>query len=391
MVSARHLGDRVPANAQYTVQVTQTDGATNSGSGTSTFVIDTTAPAPTVTAPANGSFTTSTQPGLAGTAGTNTATSTTSADTTTVTVKIYAGSGTGGALQQTFSSVAVTAGAWSVPGGSVTALPANAQYTVQVTQTDGATNSGSGTSTFVIDTTAPAPTVTAPANGSFTNSTQPGLAGTAGTNTGTATTSADTTTVTVKIFTGPNTAGTLKQTFSSVAVTAGAWSVPGTSVTALPANAQYTVQVTQQLDGATNSGSGTSTFVIDTTAPTGSITAPTAASTVGGTTPLTATASDPVVGGFASGVASVQFQIKANGGSFAPVGTVTSSSYTMNWDSTTVVNGSTQVEAIVTDNAGNTFTTAPVTFTVTNTFQVQLAVAGNKTAVCVQHQRYGTC
>ncbi len=66
-------------------------------------------------------------------------------------------------------------GHWSV---SESALAANAQYTVEVTQTDGAGNSGSSTATFVIDDVAPTVALDTP-DGSNTTPTFSGTAGTA--------------------------------------------------------------------------------------------------------------------------------------------------------------------------------------------------------------------
>src|SRR5207302_1888603 len=103
---------------------------------------------PTVSTPANNSSINKTTPTISGGAGTATG------DNTTVTVKIYNGTGTGGSVAQTFNNVAVTSGSWSV---NATAL-VQATYTAQVTQGDSAGNSGSATSTFTVDTTAPSTT-----------------------------------------------------------------------------------------------------------------------------------------------------------------------------------------------------------------------------------------
>src|SRR5207302_1632765 len=108
---------------------------------------------PTVSTPANNSSINKTTPTISGGAGTATG------DNTTVTVKIYNGTGTGGSVAQTFNNVAVTSGSWSV---SATAL-VQATYTAQVTQGDSAGNSGSATSTFTVDTTAPSTTDDVPA------------------------------------------------------------------------------------------------------------------------------------------------------------------------------------------------------------------------------------
>jgi Big-like domain-containing protein/galactose oxidase-like protein/purple acid phosphatase-like protein len=94
----------------------------------------------------------------------------------------------------------------------------------------------------------------------------------------------------------------------------------------------------------------------DTQPPTVSITAPAAGSTVSGTVAVTANATDNV------GVSSVQFTLDgANLG--API---TSAPYTMNWDSTTVADGTHTLSAKASDAAGNTSTAAAVSVTVSN-------------------------
>ena len=92
----------------------------------------------------------------------------------------------------------------------------------------------------------------------------------------------------------------------------------------------------------------------DTVAP--KVTLTNAAGTVSGTVALTATATDNV------GVVSVKF--------FAGttlVGTATKAPFTVQWNTTTVANGSYQLTAQAADAAGNTTTSAPVAVTVSNT------------------------
>jgi Chitobiase/beta-hexosaminidase C-terminal domain/Bacterial Ig-like domain len=138
----------------YTVHSKSTDSVGNvSTVAAATFTYDTTSPSPTVSTPANNSSINKTTPAISGSAGTA------SGDSATVTVKIYNGAGTGGALAQTFNNVAVTSGSWSVSASALT----QGVYTAQVTQGDSAGNSGSGTSTFTVDTTAPTTTDNVPA------------------------------------------------------------------------------------------------------------------------------------------------------------------------------------------------------------------------------------
>ena len=90
--------------------------------------------------------------------------------------------------------------------------------------------------------------------------------------------------------------------------------------------------------------------------PSVSISTPSSGSTVSTTVPVTASASSSL------GIANVQFLLdSANVGS-----PITSSPYTLSWDSTTVPNGSHTLAAVAQDTAGNTATSAPVTVTVSN-------------------------
>ena len=141
-------------------------------------------------------------PTLSGAAGTA------AGDSDTITVKIFSGSTPTGTPVQTLTAT-TNAGVWSV-----VAAPALAQgeYTVQSQQVDAVGNTGLSTAnTFVVDTTAPAVTVAAPANGSASNSTRPTLSGAAGTAAG------DSSTITVKIFSGPSSTGTPVQTLTTTA------------------------------------------------------------------------------------------------------------------------------------------------------------------------------
>jgi len=95
----------------------------------------------------------------------------------------------------------------------------------------------------------------------------------------------------------------------------------------------------------------------DTAAPVVSVTAPTAGTTVTGTSvTVSATATDNI------GVIGVQFKVDgANLGA-----EVTSSPYSVTWNTTTASNGSHSLTAVARDAAGNATTSAPVTVTVFN-------------------------
>src|SRR5581483_3656004 len=244
------------ADDTYTVAARATDNVGNTAVSSASFVYDTVAPAPAVVSPA---FTSSTTPTVSGTAGVQGADATHSADASTVTVKIFSGPNTGGTLLQTINNVAVSGGNWSTP---VAALTANAQYTAQVLQSDGAGNSGSGTKTFVVDTVAPAVTLTTPANNSSGSDTTPTFSGAAGAQAADATHSADSTTVTVYICSGTPgscnaSSGSLVQTLTTTA-SGSSWSVDASTL----ALGTYQAQAAQS-DGAGNTGtSSANTFTV---------------------------------------------------------------------------------------------------------------------------------
>ena len=151
------------AEGTYTVQATQTDTAGNIGtSAAHTFVVDTTAPAVALTAP-DGALLDDHTPAISGTGSTG------AGDDGSVNVKVYAGTSASGSPVQTLTP-ALAAGAFAATSAS---LP-DGTYTVVATQGDQAGNTGtSAARTFRIDTTAPAVTITSPANGSSTAETAP--------------------------------------------------------------------------------------------------------------------------------------------------------------------------------------------------------------------------
>ncbi len=100
---------------------------------------------------------------------------------------------------------------------------------------------------------------------------------------------------------------------------------------------------------------------VDNTSPAGSLTTPANGATVGGTSvALSGSYSD---GG--SGVASVRYELRpTGGGSWATIATSTSSPFSASWDATTVTSGSYDLQPVITDNAGNSFTGPMRTITV---------------------------
>jgi chitinase len=120
-----------------------------------------------------------------------------------------------------------------------------------------ATKTNAGSAFTTVANFAPAVTLTTPAAGATTNGT-PTLSGAAGNSTG------DLTTVTVKIYSGASTAGTLTQTLTPTR-TGATW-----TTTASPALASgtYTAQATQTDTGGATGTSAAVTFTVDATKPT---------------------------------------------------------------------------------------------------------------------------
>ena len=131
-------------------------------------------------------------------------------------------------------------------------------------------------------------------------------------------------------------------------------------------------------DIAGNIGTGTATFQYDGTAPAANVTSPAnLASVVGTSVAVTSTnAADTT-----SGVASVQFQVKPAAGTFANIGAADNTSpYAATWDTTSVVNGSYLLQTVVTDAAGNTFTSGSTSVTVANVYAFVVSNPGPQTA-----------
>ena len=141
-------------------------------------------------------------------------------------------------------------------------------------------------------------------------------------------------------------------------------------------------------DIAGNDGTATATFKYDGTSPSGGVTSPaSAASIAGASVPLTSTNAVDTT----SGIASVQFQVKPVAGTFTSIGAAdTTSPYATSWDTTAVVNGSYVLQTVVTDAAGNTFTSVGTPVSVNNPLTVTInrangqavsVTSGNTTAI----------
>ncbi|MDP2269917.1 MAG: Ig-like domain-containing protein [Archangium sp.] len=293
-------------------------GNTDATPATATWTIDLTAPAaPVVSAPANGSSTNNNRPPITGSAEAN----------STVTVFID------GVAVGTTTATA---------GGTFSFTPTSnlsqASHTVRVTATDASGNVSptSNTNTFTVDTTAPsAPVVSAPANGSRTNNTQPPVTGTAEANS------------TVTVFLDGVSVGT------TTATAGGTFSfTPPTALT----QGSHTVRVTaRDAAGNTSPNSNTNTFTVDTTPPAAPVvTAPSNGSATTNTRPAitgTAEANSTVTVSIDGAVVGTTTATAGGGWTFTPP--------------TALADGSHTVNATATDVAGNT---GPVSNT--NTFTV---------------------
>ena len=337
------------AEGTYTVQATQTDTAGNSGTSTArTFVVDTTPPAVTLTAPADGSRTSDTTPAYSGAAGSATG------DAASVTLKVFAGATATGSPVQTLTATR-SGGTWTVDGSPALA---EGTYTAQASQADTAGNTGtSAARTFVVDTTAPAVAIAAPADGARINDATPDITGSGGTGAG------DAGTVTLRLYAGSSVSGTPLQTGTPAVGGGGGWSF---TAAALP-EGTYTVQATQS-DTAGNSGTSTArTFVVDTTAPGVTLTAPADGSRTSDTTPAYSGAAGNAAGDSASVTVKVYIGT-GTGGTLVQTRTATRSGGTWTVDGSPALGeGTYTAQASQADDAGNTGTSAARTFTVDTT------------------------
>ncbi len=236
----------------YTAQAEQSDEAGNTTkSAASIFTVDTVAPAVSLTPVA--ALTNNPKPSFSGGAGVA------PGDIAAVTLNIYVGESVSGLPLRTFT-VTPTGSTWSE---SITESLPDGTYTVQAEQSDAAGNVGkSGHPVFTVDTTPPA--VSLSLVSTPTNNPEPSFSGGAGTASG------DNASVTLKVYSGGNTSGTLLHTLAAT-VSGSTWKATLTAAEALP-EGTYTVQA-EQSDKAGNIGkSVTSIFAVDTTPPAVSLT-----------------------------------------------------------------------------------------------------------------------
>jgi adhesin/invasin len=314
------------ADGSYDIEVLVTDSAGNTSSDLlSAKTVDNTAPSgAAMTAPLAGSD-------VAGTIALGATAADATSGVATVAFQIKATGDASFTTVDADTNGAPFTGTWNTigkPDG-----PAEAQVVV----TDRAGNTfTSATVSFTIDNTAPSVTVTAPA---ATN----GAAALA------ATGSADIQTVKYEISAhGLNTWTTV----ATVGTPFGASWASGTFAEGL-----YDVRATAT-DGGGNTGTGTTTVLVDRTAPIAAFTQPGAAATVGGATAaLAATASDT-----GSGVSTVTFQVRPNGsiGAFTDIATDTTAPFAATWDTTALASGQYELRVLTTDVAGNSATVSRV-------------------------------
>jgi large repetitive protein len=156
------------------------------------------------------------------------------------------------------------------------------------------------------------------------------------------------------------TVGTWTHTTQTVNTPAGG---PYTTTNNFAWSAAETNSPTESITSTDNSGNTSNatglTFSNDSTNPTGTVTAPAASANVSGTT-VAVSSSDAADGG--SGLASVQFQRSpAGAGTWTNIGAAdTTAPYSVSWDTTAVADGLYDLRAVMTDNVGNTLTTATV-------------------------------
>jgi hypothetical protein len=326
----------------YTAQAEQSDEAGNTGtSSSSTFTVDTAAPAVSLS-PAS-SPTSNPTPSFSGGAGTA------DGDRAEVTLEIFAGTTATGSPLRTIA-VSPLGSSWSA---TVDEALADGTYTARAAQSDQAGNTAtSAPSTFTIDTTPPAPQISSPANGSFLNTTKPVLSGSAGSAAG------DQATVTVKVYAGSSTSGSLLQEVS-VSRSGGSWTTGSSGPQLLEGT--YTIQA-EQSDQAGNLGtSASSTFTIKTKGPAVSLAPPPAR--INDSTPSFGGAAGTAAGDFAAVTLKLYSGTSASGSAVRTVHTTASAG---SWSATVseaLKDGTYTAQSEQSDSAGNTSRSTPSTFT----------------------------
>ncbi|MBJ7348730.1 MAG: hypothetical protein JHC87_09195, partial [Thermoleophilaceae bacterium] len=244
------------ADGAHSISVRATDAASHQNSVTVSITVDTTLPAVTFSAPAANAYMTDTTPD-AGFAVT---------DATATTTECKVDGGAFASCSSPFTAATLTDGAHS--------------FTVRAT--DAATNQRTATRNFTIDTTLPVVTITSPLNASTTGNASPDVTFS----------SSDASAVTTECKVDAGSFASCNSPFATSGLS----------------NAAHTVTV-RATDQATNQGSSTTTFTVDTTFPTVAISTPASGSLTNDTTPSVTFSS--------TGSAPLTANCKVDGGSFA--------------------------------------------------------------------------
>jgi hypothetical protein len=359
-----------PADGSYTIDVKATDGAGNStqaGSYTSaTFTYDTTPPAISREVLADGPSSTAgfitqggsyyayaqvTDTGGSGVGAVSADLHTTTTGATSVAMSSSAGPWTIGGLSYNYRSTLQTANASLPESGN--------PYSFTINASDNVANSSSANGSVKVDDTAPATTDNTGTlgNGWFKTN--------------------QTVTLSPSDGSGSGVASTYYTSGSPTAATPTTSSTQGTSV-ALNGDGLWQVKYfsTDKVGNSETVETAGTVIRIDETSPTAPAVVPSGATyTNGGGTvyirngvSLTDAATDSTVNGASSGVASVQY-LYCSGSSCTPSTSIGTSSsgpgYSVAWSSQPA-DGTYRIAAKVTDNAGNSATSTPVTVVVDN-------------------------
>ncbi len=304
----------------HTLSAVATDAAGNSATTSISVTMDTTAPTVSITAPANGTA-------INGGTITVTANATDGVGVTGVQFKLDGSN---------FRAVVTGAGpiysvSWNATGVS------SGPHTLSAVATDTAGNVGASSVSVTIATTAPAISITTPANGAYVN-------GGTITVTANATDSVGVTEVQSELD-GVNLGAAVTGAGPTYSIS---WN------TAAVTNGSHTLSAVAT-DAAGNTATASIPVTMNNTPPTVSMTSPASGSFVnGGTITVTANATDSV------GVTGVQF--KLDGTNLGAVITGAGPSYNLTWNTSGVANGPHTLSAVATDAAGNSSTaTVPVT------------------------------
>ncbi|MHB8643094.1 MAG: OmpL47-type beta-barrel domain-containing protein [Gaiellaceae bacterium] len=309
------------ADGPYDLRATATDRAGNSTTSAvvSSITVDNTPPAVSFTSPLDSSYV-----NLAST------------NPVPLAASSNDGAGSGVASVQFFActdtSASCSSGSWGALGTDTTApytaswpIPVDGQYALKVLATDNVGHTSSQVITVTVDRTPPNTTI----------ATKPG---------------------------NPSNVGAPQFTFSSTEtgstfqcqIDGGTWSAcssPDTLATLADGTHTFDVRAIDPA-GNTDPTPDSWTWLVDTTPPTGTLADP--GRNVRGTVTLNGSASDP--GTYASGVASLVYEYSTDGSVWATTSPT--------WDTVgppAVADGLYQVRIVVTDNAGNVFTSTPIT------------------------------